>query len=80
MGRQKKNYAAAERALSKIAQKDGVTVDYVRRQIQLAMLSGMCNQEEGVQAIWRQMPQSGAILAPEDVIAYGVNKVKRTLI
>lgn len=44
----KKNFNA-ERAIQELAIREGKTVEYIRSQMKLAMLSGLCNPDPQVQ-------------------------------
>ena len=43
----------AERAIRTLAMKEGKTVEYIRSQMKLAMISGLCNPDPQVQANWK---------------------------
>lgn len=65
----KKKYDA-EQAIRDIAMKEGRTVEYVRSQIKIAMLSGLCNPDPEIQARWKLIPCKGEIPTPEELITY----------
>lgn len=44
----------AERAIRTLAMKEGKTVEYIRSQMKLAMISGLCNPDPQVQANWKR--------------------------
>ena len=46
----------AERAIRTLAMKEGKTVEYIRSQMKLAMISGLCNPDPQVQANWKKIP------------------------
>ncbi len=60
----------AEKALRFIAIKEGVSVEELRKQIKLAMLAGLCNQDPVIQARWRKVPCKGEVPTPEELITY----------
>ena len=61
---------AADRALRKIAEREGVTVDSVRRQIQIAMINGLSSTDPKVKAFWDSIPRENEIPTPEELILY----------
>lgn len=66
----------AKRAFQRIAAKEGVSVEEVRKQIKLAMLTGMCNPDPKVQAYWKQIPHKGDVPTPEEVVVFLTKEVK----
>ncbi len=60
----------AVRAIQIIAMKEGVTVEEVRKQIKLAMLAGLCNQDPVIQARWKKVTCKGEVPTPEELITY----------
>lgn len=64
-----------EKALHIIAMQEGVTVEEVRKQIKLAMLSGMRSQDPVVQARWERIPCKGELPMPEELITYIATQV-----
>ncbi len=67
----------AENAIRKIAQRDGVSVEYVRTQMKIAMLSGMCSGDPAVKARWADIPCEGEVPTPEELIMHFAEKYKR---
>lgn len=65
----KKNYDA-ERAIRTIAMQEGKTVEYIRSQMKIAMLSGLSNPDPEIQAKWKLIPCKGEIPTPEELITY----------
>ena len=61
---------AADRALRKIAEREGVTVDSVRRQIQIAMINGLSSTDPKIKAFWDNIPRENEIPTPEELILY----------
>ncbi|MEG0321594.1 MAG: hypothetical protein RR606_05335 [Oscillospiraceae bacterium] len=61
---------SAGRALIAMAARENTTVEEVRKQIQIAMIAGMANQDPKVQAEWKRIPCAGEVLTPEEVIAF----------
>lgn len=60
----------ADAALREVARKNHITVDEVRKEIQLAMIAAMCDPNPAIQRVWREIPCAGAALTPEDLITY----------
>jgi len=60
----------ADAALREVARKNHITVDEVRKEIQLAMIAAMCDPDPAIQRVWREIPCAGAALTPEDLITY----------
>lgn len=57
-------------ALEIIAAKEGISVEEVRREIQLAIDDAMKNPDPKVQAEWRKIPKKGKKPTPEEVIEF----------
>lgn len=66
----KKNLRLAEKAINKIAQQENKSASEIRRDIQKAMLFGLCSQNPCVQDYWKRIPCEGAIPSPEEVILF----------
>lgn len=73
----KKRLKIATRALEAVAMKEGVTVSEVKKEIQEAMLIGLCSQDTAIQAYWAKVPCEGEVPTPEEVILFIAGKVKR---
>jgi len=58
------------RSLKKVAQKYGVSVEEVRRDIGLAASAAKENPDPQIQAFWDSVPRKGDKPTPEEVIAY----------
>ena len=67
--------AAARRAIEKIAAREGISVERVRLEMKMAMLSGLCNQAPKVQALWKSIPCEGEVPEPEELIMWAANRV-----
>lgn len=48
----------------------GKTVEYIRSQMKLAMISGLCNPDPQVQANWKKIPCKGEAPTPEELTTY----------
>lgn len=81
MGKKKKakkqKLSVAENAIRKIALREGVTVEYVRKQIQIAMINGLCSSDPEVKAFWDSIPREKEAPSPEELILYVSEMVKR---
>lgn len=81
MGKKKKakkqKLSVAENAIRKIAIREGVTVEYVRKQIQIAMINGLCSSDPEVKAFWDSIPREKEVPSPEELIIYVSEMVKR---
>lgn len=71
----KKKQRAAEMAIEKIAEQEGVPIEYVRKQIQIAMLNSLCSTDPKVKAFWDNVPREADIPTPEELITYISQKV-----
>ena len=71
----KLNRIFAEYALQEVARSHNTTVEEVRKEIQLAMLAGICDPAPAVQAKWGELSCSGDVLTPEKLITGIVEKV-----
>jgi hypothetical protein len=67
----------AENAIRKIAERNGVSTEYVRKQIQVAMLNGLCSTDPKVKAFWVAVPCEKDIPTPEELILYISETVRR---
>lgn len=65
----KKNFNA-ERAIQELAIQEGKSVEYIRSQINLAMLSGIFNPDPQVQENWKRIPCKGEVPTPEEMITF----------
>lgn len=73
----RKKLLIAESAIKQIAVRKGKTVEEIRKEIQKAMLIGLCSQDPKVQAYWRRIPCKGDIPTPEEVIAFLAKQEKK---
>lgn len=60
----------SKNVLEIVAEKEGVSVEEVRREIQLAIDDAMKNPDPKIQAQWRKIPKKGKKPTPEEVIAF----------
>lgn len=68
--------AKAKKALKKLAQREGVSEETVRREIEVAITEAMKSSEPQAQAFWKAIPHKGEQPTPEEVIAYIAGMVK----
>jgi len=60
----------AEKIYQQVAVQNHTTVDKVKKEIKLAMLIGMCNQDPAIQKRWSEIPHDGEVLTPEELLIY----------
>lgn len=68
---------AAEKAIEQIALKHGVTVNEVRKQINIAMINGLISDDPKIKRFWENVPRAGEIPTPEELIAHLSNVMKK---
>lgn len=68
-----------ENALSKLATRDGITIQEVRSKIQDAMISGLMSNDPEVQKYWRSIPCENGMLTPEDLILFLIKQVRSSM-
>jgi hypothetical protein len=67
----------AENAIRKIAKRDGVSVEYVRGQMKIAMLNGLCSTDPKAKVFWDSVPHKGQVPTPENFILHTSGFVKK---
>ena len=67
----------AENAIRKIAEREGVSTEYVRKQMQIAMINGLCSTDPKVKAFWATVPCEKEVPTPEELIIYISETIKR---
>lgn len=60
----------AKNAIKKIAEKDGVSVEYVKDQIMFAMMSSFSSEDPEIKNFWDQIPHEGAFPTTEEFILF----------
>ena len=75
----KKSLEGAENAIKKLAERDEVSVEYVRTQMKIAMINGLCSEDPVQKAYWKSIPCEGEIPTPEEFIAYTAKVVKKQM-
>jgi hypothetical protein len=73
----KKKLMIAQQTIKKLAERDGVTVEYVRSQMKIAMLYGLCNPDPRIKAYWKGIPHAGEVPSPEELIIYAAEQAIR---
>ena len=66
----RKAEASVRRAFEAVAKKNGVSIEEVRREIEMAISAARKNPAPKVQAFWTAIPCKGDVPTPEEVIAY----------
>lgn len=59
-----------QNALEIVAAKEGISVEEVRREVQLAIDEAMKNPDPKIQAEWRKIPKKGKKPTPEEVVEF----------
>jgi len=75
----KKSLEIAENAIKKLAMRDGVSVEYVRTQIKISMINGLCSDDPKTKAYWQSIPCEGDVPTPEEFIAFSAKEVKKRM-
>jgi len=70
------NMKKINRSLKKVARRNGVSVEEVRREIELALTLAQSNSNPKIQAFWKSMPSKNAIPTTEEALAHIVNTVE----
>lgn len=73
----KQKLSAPEIAIRKIALQEEVSVEYVRKQMQIGMLNGLCSSDPKVKEFWDSIPSENGVPTPEELITYISAIVKR---
>lgn len=66
----KEQLKMAENAIKRIAEKDGVSVEYVKEQMLFAILSSFSSDGAKNKEFWNQIPNKGAFSTPEEFISF----------
>lgn len=67
----------AEEAFRQLAKRRGVSVEEVRKQIELAIQVGLMNPDPNVQLYWTKIPHKGSVPTPEEVVVFLAEEVLR---
>ena len=60
----------AKKALESVAKKNGVSVEEVRREIEISIAAAKANSDLEIQAFWMSIPRKGEFPTPEEVILH----------
>lgn len=66
----KKTEHSAEKAIEAVASKNGISVEAVYNEIEVAIAVARKSANPKVQAFWDSVPRRGKIPTPEEVITY----------
>ncbi len=61
---------AAEKAIQRIAEREGTTAAHIYGQMQAAIWAGVQNTDPAIQARWRLIPRKGGLPTPEELIIW----------
>lgn len=64
-----------KKALKKIAAKEGISVEEVYREMQIAIDVGFSNPDPAIRAAWKNVPMPYGKPRPEDVVAYCAKRI-----
>jgi len=67
----------AEKAIEQVAAKHGVTVQEVRRQMNIAMINGLVSDDPQIKVFWESIPREGEVPTPEELITHLSDHVKK---
>jgi hypothetical protein len=69
----------ANRALIKAARRNGVSLESLLGEIELAIAIGMADPDPAAQAFWRSVPRTGDRPTPAELVEYiaGMEQLKR---
>lgn len=62
--------------IRKIAERERITTEYVRKQMQIAMINGLCSTDPKLKAFLDGIPREKDIPTPEELIIYVSDMVK----
>ena len=67
----------AKSAIQQIAQREGVSEDDVRKQMEVAIRNGLASDNPQSKAYWQSIPCEGAIPTPEEFILFSAQTIMR---
>ena len=73
----KKRLQIAKNSIIKLAEQEGVSVEYVRIQLEEAIQNGLDSEDEKKKAFWESIPRERDVPTPEEVVLYISEQVKR---
>lgn len=56
--------------LQEVALRNGVSIEEVQKEINLAILAGSCHPNPRIQAKWKTIPCTEAVPTPEELVKY----------
>lgn len=68
----------AEEAIRKTAAKEGLAVEEIRKEMEKAILIGLCSQDPTVRERWKRIPCKGDVPTPEELIEYIGKNTKKS--
>jgi hypothetical protein len=75
-GKKKNRLSKVENAIRKIAEREGVTTEYVRKQMQMAILNSRSSTAPGAKEFWDSVPRDKELSKPEEFIIYMAEIIK----
>ncbi len=72
-----KRLQIAKNSIIKLAEQEGVSVEYVRIQLEEAIQNGLDSEDEKKKAFWESIPRERDVPTPEEVVLYISEQVKR---
>lgn len=60
----------AEEAIRILAMREGLAIEEVREQMELAMAEGLGSEDPRIRARWEEIPRKGGTPTPEELIGY----------
>lgn len=69
----------AQKALEAVAEKNQISLEEARHEIQSAIAAARENCDPGAQAFWNSVPSKSEIPTPEEVIAY-IARIERRIL
>jgi len=73
----KKKLIVVENAIKEIARRDGVTVEFVKMQMKMAIMSGVRSADSRVKSFWANISGEGKLPTPEELIIHTSELLKK---
>jgi len=70
------NTKEARKALDQVATDEGVSIETIMNEIDIAMGAARSNPNPEIQRLWNEIPCQGEHPTPEEVIAYITRKIR----
>lgn len=77
MNRRKTVKRIGASAIAEIASREGVSAEYVRSEMKMAIQAAMDNPDPRIQELWKKIPCKGDAPEPEEFIVYVVGAVMK---